>query len=383
MAIEKIKIEQFLSLSKDHPVFDVRSPAEFSHAHIPGSHNLPLFDDEQRKTVGTAYKQQGRQQALKIGLDYFGTKMRKTVEETEEILNNNFQFPAMPVGRQVSNYSSDHSCVLIHCWRGGMRSAALAWLLDMYGYKVYTLAGGYKAFRNWVLRQFINPYTFKVLGGYTGSGKTILIKELKRLGYPVIDLENLANHKGSAFGAEGEKPQPSQEMFENLIAINLFQQKVESQIGKDRERLETLDLDFFSPAIWLEDESQRIGTLNIPKNIWDQMRNSSIYFIDIPFEERLNYLVETYGTIEKENLVNAIIRIEKRLGGLDTKNAVNYILQNKIRESFSILLKYYDKYYDKGLHNRKNLANLLNKIPCSTVSTSNVNTHSLLQTTLK
>ena len=115
-------------------------------------------------------------------------------------------------------------CVLIHCWRGGMRSAAVAWLLDMYGFKVYTLAGGYKTFRKWVLKQFDEEYSLKILGGYTGSGKTLILQELKRKGYSVIDLENLANHKGSAFGAIGEKPQPTQEMFENSMGTELSQQ---------------------------------------------------------------------------------------------------------------------------------------------------------------
>ena len=173
MGIEKIKIERFLFLSKKHPVFDVRSPLEFLHAHIPGAYSLPLFDDEQRKVVGTAYKQHGRQQAIKIGLDYFGATMRKTIEEVEKILSNNLQFSTVPMASPGSNSTFNPSCVLLHCWRGGMRSAALAWLLDLYGYKVYTLAGGYKAFRNWVLQQFNNPYEFKVLGGYTGSGKSI------------------------------------------------------------------------------------------------------------------------------------------------------------------------------------------------------------------
>jgi len=371
MSIEKIKVEHFLSLSKDHPVFDVRSPAEFSHAYIPEAYSLPLFDDEQRKVVGTAYKQQGRRQAIKIGLDYFGVRMTKMIEQVEEIVSKYSKFP-------ISNSAADHSFVLVHCWRGGMRSAALAWLLDLYGYKVYTLAGGYKAFRNWVLQQFAQPYNFKVLGGYTGSGKTILIREWKRLGHPVIDLENLANHKGSAFGAEGEKPQPSQEMFENLLAINLFQQEIKSRTDKPQKES---DVDYSLPAIWIEDESERIGNLNIPKSIWNQMHNSTLYFIDIPFEERLDYLVSTYGIIEKENLINATVRIKKRLGGLETKNAVSFILQNKIREAFSILLRYYDKYYYKGLLNRKNLADILNKIPCNSVSIGNVRTLSFLQTT--
>ena len=367
MAIQKISIDQFLSFSKDHPVFDVRSPAEFLHAHIPFAYNLPLFNNEERKIVGTTYKQQSRQQAIKVGLDFLGVKMRKMVEEVEEIILG-CQLPFTGNPQPVTK------TVLVHCWRGGMRSTALAWLLDLYGYKVYTLARGYKAFRNWVLRQFEKPCNFKILGGYTGSGKTILIEELQRLGQPVINLEALANHKGSAFGALGEKPQPSQEMFENLLALELFSKA--SYIGEDNPE-DTVERGY--EGAWMEDESQRIGKLNIPKSIWDKMRNSPVYFIDIPFEQRLDYLVKTYGTLEKEELANAIIRIQKRLGSLETKNAINYLLENNIEECFSILLKYYDKCYSKGLHNRINLDDLLNKIPCESVSINNINQLYLLQ----
>jgi len=222
-----------------------------------------------------------------------------------------------------------------------------------------------------------------MVGGYTESGKSIMIKELKRLGHSVIDLESLANHKGSAFGAEAEKPQPRQEMFENLIAINLSEQKNKYRIVSENKELDEDDTHLSSPAIWLEDESQRIGALNIPNSFWEQMRNSPIYFIDIPFEERLDYIVSTYGIIEKDNLVDSVMRIQKRLGGQETKNAVNFILQNNTREAFSILLKYYDKCYNKSLLNRKNLPALLNKIPCSTVSINNVDSLSLSQIILK
>ena len=377
MAIEKIIIERFLYLSQDYPVFDVRSPAEFLHAHIPGANSLPLFSDEQRKVVGTAYKQQGRQKAIKIGLDYFGATMKKIVEEVESLVvdsclesRNNFE---------TSNEQPHTNIVLVHCWRGGMRSSAVAWLLDLYGYKVYTLAGGYKSFRNWVLQQFTKPYNFKILGGYTGSGKTVLIKELKRLGHSIIDLEGLASHKGSAFGAEDENPQPRQEMFENLIAIDLFKQQGKFKIISWEEELNEPNAQLFSTVIWLEDESQRIGALNIPNGLWEQMRNSPVCFIDIPFEERLNYIVSVYGTIEKENLINSVIRIQKRLGGQEAKSAVNFILQDNIREAFSILLRYYDRCYNRSLLNRKNLDTLLNKISCSTVSVSNVNTLSFFK----
>jgi len=373
MAIEKINIKNFLELADQYPVIDVRSPGEYNHAQIPGAYSLPLFNDEERKIVGTTYKQQSREDAIKIGLNFFGPKMKKIVEEVEQLITN----------RQRSIHKKDPlpitNCVLVHCWRGGMRSAAIAWLLDMYGFKIFTLAGGYKAFRKWVLKQFDEEYSLKILGGYTGSGKTLILQELKRKGYSVIDFENLANHKGSAFGAIGEKPQPTQEMFENLLALKL--NKAGSKKNEVREaneiNLTSYSLPHTSP-IWLEDESQRIGKLIIPNSFWKKMRTGPVYFLDIPFEERLNYLVATYGNFDKEKLAEAIERIQKRLGGLETKNAISFLSENNIRECFSILLKYYDKLYLKGLHNRKNYESLLNIILCSSVNTnSNVNKLSL------
>jgi tRNA 2-selenouridine synthase len=164
MAIKKLTIEEFLQLAKRHPVLDVRSPGEYAHAHIPGAGSLPLFSDEERAVVGTAYKQQNREKAIKIGLDYFGVKMRPMVEAVE----------ALMVGKKkkgpVDGEPVEENAVLVHCWRGGMRSAGVAWLLDLYGFKVYTLVGGYKAYRNWVLQQFEKKYAFNILGGYTRLG---------------------------------------------------------------------------------------------------------------------------------------------------------------------------------------------------------------------
>lgn len=381
MPIEKVNIEKFLALAQHYPVIDVRSPGEYSHAQIPTAYPMPLFTDEERKIVGTAYKQQSRQAAIKLGLDFFGVKMKGMVVEVEKIVagcrlpvTGNKGFTADSRQRSTGN------TVLVHCWRGGMRSAAVAWLLDMYGFKVYTLVGGYKAYRNWVLDQFNKEYNFKILGGYTGSGKTKVLHELKTKGELVIDLEALANHKGSAFGAIGEKPQPTQEMFKNLLAAELY------ELGNKKNEIEPSSNNLNScllpdtSAIWLEDESQRIGRVIIPNIFWENMRNSPVYFLDIPFEERVNYLVETYGAFEKEKLAEAIERIQKRLGGLETKIALNFLSENNIKECFSILLKYYDKFYYKGLHNRKNYESLLNIIPCSSVNSSvNVNKLSLQQ----
>ena len=203
-----------------------------------------------------------------------------------------------------------------------------------------------------------------------------MIQELERLNYPVINLEHLANHKGSAFGALGEDSQPSQEMFENMLAMELMEKAFFN--GEARPD-DTVGQGF--EGTWLEDESQRIGALTIPNNIWKAMRSSPLYFIDIDFEERVNYLVTTYGAFEKEKLANAIIRIQKRLGGLETKKAINYLSENNILECFRVLLNYYDKWYTKGLHNRENLNSLLNKIPCAHVNKGNVNKLALLQNT--
>jgi tRNA 2-selenouridine synthase len=331
MAVKKLAIVEFLELAGKYPVLDVRSPGEFDHAHIPGAHSLPLFNDEERKLVGTAYKQESREKAIKIGLDFFGKKMVPMVEAVEALASS--KQPA-----------AHNKAVLVHCWRGGMRSAGVAWLLDLYGFKVYTLIGGYKAYRNWVLEQFEKEYNIRIVGGYTGSAKTYVLKQLQKNNEAVVDLESLASHKGSAFGNIGLPPQPSQEMFENLLAESL------SAINHQQS------------ITWMEDESQRIGNVNIPTPLFRYMRTQPVLFLDIPFEERLDHLVREYGKLDKEKMVNAIIRIQKRLGGLETKNAIGFMIEGDIKESFRILLKYYDKWYEKSLQARENWEQLVSRV---------------------
>lgn len=361
--IQKISIEQFLILAKHHHVLDVRSPGEYTHAHIPGAHNLALFTDEERKQVGTAYKQQSREAAIKIGLDYFGVKMRKMVEEVETLTLPK----AEPSFIQTTNNAqrTTGNIVLIHCWRGGMRSAAVAWLLDLYGFKVYQLVGGYKAYRKWIREQFEREYNFNIVGGYTGSGKTLVLQQLAAQNETVIDLEGLANHKGSAFGNMESLKQPTQEMFENMLGEALDAAQNEQQTTNNEQR------------IYIEDESQRIGNLQIPMPLWSTMRKAPVFFMDIPFEERLNYITVEYGNLKKEYLKDAILRIQKRLGGLETKNALQLLEEANIQECFRILLAYYDKWYRIGLHKRENIETLLNKIPCAVVDTA-INTNKII-----
>lgn len=338
MPITRLLIEDFITQSQSQPIFDVRSPAEYEHAHIPSAHNLPLFTNEERKVVGTAYKQESKQRAIKIGLEYFGPKMVKMVEEVEGIVE---QYHAKEKKQETEKK------VYVYCWRGGMRSAGVAWLLDLYGFKVFTIVGGYKAYRNWALKQFEKEYSISIIGGYTGSGKTETLHKLHNMKEAVLDLEGIACHKGSAFGNLGQPPQPKQEMFENLLAKRLYELTVLQG----------------ATHIWTEDESQRIGEVNIPMKFFSFLRTRQVYFMDIPFASRLDYLTEQYGKFEKEKLINATIRIQKRLGGLETKTAVNCLLENDIRGAFAILLKYYDRFYNKSMHNqRENVEILMHKI---------------------
>jgi tRNA 2-selenouridine synthase len=356
LAIDKLHITAFLQQATPHLIIDVRSPKEYQHAHLPGAVNVPIFDNEERKVIGTIYKQQSRELAIKEGLQLFGPKMRGIVEEVEKMIVDRGQMTVSDGRSPSANLKSE---IYIYCWRGGMRSGAMAWLLQLYGFKVRLLAGGYKSYRRWALEQLELPYRLHILGGFTGSGKTDVLKQLQSEGAPVIDLEQLANHKGSAFGNLKLEPQPSQEMFENLLALRLYQHTASHAVP---------------PVIWVEDESQRIGLINIPQSFWLQMRQSPVFFLDIPFEERLQYLVKEYGSHSKETLAEGIQRIAKRLGGLEAKNALQHLAAGDIAACFTILLKYYDKVYLKGLHNRTNLSSLLTKINCTAVTNSNTTT---------
>lgn len=322
MAIEKISVDRFAELVGVFPVIDVRSEAEFLHAHVPGAHNLPLFNNEERKVVGTIYKQQSRELAIKKGLEFFGPKMKHMIVFAEKV---------------NASLQQENKTFIVHCWRGGMRSAGVAWLLDLYGFKVYTVVGGYKAYRNWVLKQFEKEWSINIVGGYTGSGKTILLEELMKSGEAVIDLEGIAGHRGSAFGRIGLPEQSTVEMFENKLAMAL------SVIENEKP----------GKPIWMEDESQRIGSVSIPHTLWTTMRKSLVYFLQIPFERRLAYLVDTYGKMNKQELADATIRIQKKLGGLETKTALQFLEKDDLYGCFDILLKYYDKLYGKSLLARK------------------------------
>ncbi len=313
-------MEKIYTNNENILLLDVRSPSEFNHAHIPHAYNLPLFSDDERAIVGTAYKKQSKELAIKIGMDFFGPKMRPMVEEVENLLRNKYNI------KVDENFIPQDYKIHVQCWRGGMRSGAVAWLLGLYGFQVELVKGGYKAYRNWVLEQFTLDYDLKILGGYTGSKKTAILHSKKQAGETIIDLENLACHKGSSFGHIAMPPQPSQELFENILAHELFTKK--------------------DSTIWLEDECQRLGHVFIPPSFWKSMSNAAVEMLDISFDQRLSNIVCEYGVLDKIALIEAVLRIQKRLGGLNTKTVIDHINNDNIKDAFSILLFYYDKAYD-------------------------------------
>lgn len=340
MPVASLHIESFLNHAHESIILDVRSPGEYGHAHIPGAHSLPIFDNEQRKIIGTAYKQESREIAVNLGLDFFSTRMKPMVAAT---------------GKIIASSGIENPLLCIHCWRGGLRSEAVAWLLNLYGFRVCLLKGGYKSYRRWALKQFEKEYHFHLLGGYTGSGKTELLAQLKQEGRHTVDLEALASHKGSAFGHLGQEPQPSQEMFENILAF----------------RLSGILAGSADAIIWLEDESRHIGKCGIPPHIWQQMRNSPVYFLEIPQSVRLQFIVKGYGGFPLESLEAGIWRIQKRLGGLATRQAIEFLQQGNIENCFKILLDYYDKLYKHSLYKRENEAALLHSIHCDDIKPGN------------
>lgn len=291
-----------------YALLDVRSPGEYTEGKLPGANSLALFSDEERAKVGTLYKQDSPDAALLEGLDIAGSKMRWLVEEARRLAPNNK--------------------VVVHCWRGGQRSGSVAWLLERAGFEVAKLAGGYKASRHFI-RSYLKEdrHHFKVLSGPTGSGKTPILLAMKAQGAQVVDLEGIAHHKGSSFGALGEAAQPSTEEFENRLFAALRAIPEGS-------------------TIWLEDESRMIGTVYMPDEFYNRLTAAPVYTLDQPLAWRIEHLVANYAKYPKADLVEAFVRIKKRLGGQHLNTALSALEENDFDTAASVALVYYDKAYE-------------------------------------
>ena len=305
--MEKITIADFLKRNDENILLDVRSPGEYIEGHIPGAVSFPLFTDEERAEVGTLYKKKGHDFAFLKGLEFVGAKMADYVRWANKLV--------------------PEKKLYIHCWRGGQRSASLAWLLETAGFEVKLITGGYKAYRQYIHRQFDEiKLNIIVLGGPTGSGKTLILQSLKEEGEQIIDLEKLAHHKGSAFGSLGELIQPTVEQFEN----NLF------------DEFRKLDP---SKRVWVENESRSIGKVFQPEGFWNQFKTAKYIGLVIPFEERLKFLVKIYGEFPVTELIESFVKISKRLGGQHVQAAVAYLEAGDLSNAGAIALRYYDKSY--------------------------------------
>ncbi|HZK60665.1 MAG TPA: tRNA 2-selenouridine(34) synthase MnmH [Anaerovoracaceae bacterium] len=315
MNLKKICVGRFLELAESIPVIDVRSPSEFNKGHIPGAINIPLFSDTERMSVGIKYKNEGRVPSILEGLKYTAPEMTSKLEQALGIAKN---------GK-----------LLVHCWRGGMRSEAMAWLFSLGDIKTEVLEGGYKSYHNHILKSLSEKRKMIVLGGMTGSSKTHILRYLKQTGQQIIDLEGLANHKGSAFGSLGQPPQPSTEHFTNIL-FNEWK-----QINKNL-------------PFWLEDESRNIGSVFMPDRFYLNMQEAPAVIIIMDVKTRLPRLMEEYSNYSVESLKASIIRISKRLGGDNTRDALNAVETGDFGKAIEITLYYYDKAYLFGLTKKNN-----------------------------
>lgn len=289
---------------------DVRSESEFRSGHISGAGNIPLLKDDERVVVGTDYKQKGQSEAIRTGFRLVGPRLDQMIDEAV----------AFASGREL----------LVYCWRGGMRSKNFCGFVSMAGLKTHRLEGGYKVYRDKVFESFRQKLPILVIGGKTGSGKSEILRALANAGEQVIDLEQMANHKGSAFGGLLQIPQPTNEQFLN----ELF------------EKIQTLDL---TRPVWVEDESISIGKIFLPREFFEQKKSAPVIQIEVEKGIRVERLVQEYGPADRGEFLLAMEKITKKLGGQNFNAAKEFLLQGDMHGTIDLLLTYYDKAYTFSL----------------------------------
>lgn len=303
-------------INNNYTLIDVRSPGEFKESHIPGAQNIPLFSDEEREIVGTAYKQESVKKAKNLGIQFVAKKLSQIYEKVGELYEENED-------------------IVIYCARGGMRSSSICLLLNSLGYKVMQLKGGYKEYRNYVLEQ-INEMNkeinYVILHGNTGVGKTLILNRLEELyDLDVLDLEGAANHRGSYLGKVGLNGEVSQKQFESIIFDRLKNRK--------------------SNTIFVEAESRRIGTVFIPEIIKEKMGNGTKIFIEGSINERSKRIVEEYTKEKnaKAEIIESITKLRKSMGNDFVDELILLVEKEEYDEvAKKLMIDYYDKLYKKS-----------------------------------
>jgi tRNA 2-selenouridine synthase len=303
-------------------IIDVRSPAEFAEDHVPGAISAPVLDDAERAEVGTLYKQVSAFEAKKLGAALLARNASRHIQ-------------------QIFKDKPKDWHPLVYCWRGGKRSGAMAHILREIGWNAETLEGGYKAYRRWVVEELAElpaRYDFQVVHGPTGSGKSRLLAALKRAGAQVLDLEDLAAHRGSVLGNLPDRPQPAQKMFESLLLWELS------------------NLDAGKP-VYVEGESKKIGEIQVPDALMERMRASPCVRLETRLETRVELLLDEYRHFVEDKRA-----LEAQLDCLTALHGREKIAQWKAIEDWRelvarLLVEHYDPAYQRS--SQRNFARLV------------------------
>jgi tRNA 2-selenouridine synthase len=297
----------------DYVMIDVRSESEFSEYTIPGSINIPILSDKEREAVGYTYTKVSKKEAKILGIEYVSKKLPTLFKE-------------------ILALQDKHTNLIFFCARGGYRSSSITGLMQSIGINASKLIDGYKGYRNYInknLNLLIEPLELVVLYGNTGTGKTKVLNELKKLGADVLDLEHCANHRGSVFGNVGLNKPNSQKMFESLIFDTLYNRK--------------------SNLLFVEGESKTIGKSIIPDALFNKMKNGIQINITSSIENRIDNIYEDYICGDDENIIKSLENLRNRMGNYWVDEKINLVKNKNYKEVIKdLILHYYDPLYQKN-----------------------------------
>ena len=307
-----IKYEDIASnnIKGSYIIIDVRSPSEYNSETIPGAINIPIFDDEERKLIGTAYIQESPDPAKKMGIDFAAAKLPSIYKE-------------------IAKLDKEYDKLILFCARGGFRSSSLVSLFMTIGVNIFKLNKGYKGYRAYIndnLPGVIKGVQFVVLYGNTGTGKTDILKSLKANGKDVLDLEGCANHRGSILGSVGLGKQNTQKMFESLIYESLKNRKTD--------------------LVFVEGESRKIGKVVIPEYIYEAMNMGTNLCIDTDIEIRIDNVLKDYVHGTDDELKSSLNFLRSQLGHDTIDRYIDMIDTHEYRQVIEeLMIQYYDPHY--------------------------------------
>ncbi|EYE87309.1 hypothetical protein Q428_13965 [Fervidicella metallireducens AeB] len=295
----------------NYVLIDVRSEGEYKKERIPNSINIPLFNDEERKIIGTVYVKESVERAKELGVEAAAKKLPSIYKEIKDL-------------------DKKFNKLIFYCARGGMRSSSIVSLLSSLGVNVLKLSGGYKGYRKFInenLPEIVKKVNFAVLYGNTGVGKTKILQELEKRGYDVLDLESYANHRGSLLGSIRMGEQNSQKLFEAYVYDALRKRK--------------------SNTVFVEGESKRIGRIIIPDYLFTSMEKGKRIKIDTNMDVRIKNIMDEYVSDNDEELINTVNLLRIHLSDVNVDRYITEIKNKKYRVVIEELMtKYYDPMYN-------------------------------------